>query len=307
MPAIEERPRRYTVRMKDGTIVGRAELRPVLLAAIKKDFAYQRGTNPSWISRNLPFNPQLAGAVILSSRLGGPFVIDGGHRTDLALATPGGPIEINAFVIDGLTQRDEARLFVLYQRERTNLNSFQLYRADLVRGDAETTAIVGIINRAGFRLPPPDGARNAGGAYTITAIDAVRKIWHQGGPDVLAETLELVKHSQWIGLEKALNAQVLKGLALFLQSFQRDAAFRPGRLDAVMKNIGPSKLLLQAQEVSGRDRHSIKVTDATVAEALMGFYNAGQPEELRLPVLKIGRKKRPAPAKGFMKTARADA
>lgn len=277
--------KKYNVRL-GGKLIAKAVLRQIPVDVVKIDSAYQRDVSTHWVQAHLPFNEEQAGAIVVSSRAGGPYCIDGGHR--LALAKESGVEKINAFVIDGLSQQDEARLFVLYQRERRNLTSHALFRADVVRGDADTLAMVRIVNNAGFHL-----AKNSGD-FNITAIDAVRSIQKNGGDDLLIRTLELVKQI-WLGEEKALSGQVLRGLSLFLQSAGSDPAFQRDRLEKVMHAHAPTKLVRLSQAIAQK-RTASSSNAANVAEAIHEAYQkAARNVEDRLQPLIIGKKRRPAP------------
>lgn len=279
--------KRYNVKV-GGQIIGKATLRSVPIAGIRIDSQYQRDTNSHWVAQHMPFDPQRAGAIVLSLRAGGMYCIDGGHR--LALAKESGVSHINAFVIESLSQKDEAGLFVFYQRERRNLTSHALYRADVVRQDPDTLSMVTIVNRAGFQLT------THGGDYNITAIDAVRYIQRYGGPDLLARTLELVKRI-WLGEPKALSGQVLKGLALFLQSVsEHSPTFKLERLEKIMHTTAPTKLIRLSQAVAMR-RTASSTNASNVAEALHDAYQKlveKSPTE-RLQPLTISKKRRAAP------------
>lgn len=281
----EDTPKKYNVRL-GGKLIAKAVLRQVPVGVIKIDSAYQRDVSTHWVQQHLPFNEEQAGAIVLSSRAGGPYCIDGGHR--LAIAKESNVEKINAFVIDALSQQDEARLFVLYQRERRNLTSHALFRADVVRGDPDTLAMVRIVNNAGFHL-----AKN-GGDFNITAIDAVKTIQKNGGDDLLIRTLELVKRI-WLGEERALSGQVLKGLSLFLQSAGADPAFQRERLERVMHAHAPTKLVRLSQAIAQK-RTASSSNAANVAEAIHEAYQkATRNPEDRLQPLIIGKKRRPAP------------
>ena len=261
-----------------------AELRKVPVAVIRMDLHYQRDTSAAWITDHLPFDAQQAGAIVLSSREGGPFCIDGGHR--VALAKASGVEFINAYLIEGLTQADEARLFTRYQRERRNLTSFALFRADVVAGDKDTLAMVRVVHAAGYTL------ERKGGANNITAIDSLRYIQRLGGNDLLARTLSTVS-AIWSGEDKALSGQVLKGVAIFLASAGRQPSFKSEHLERVMTALAPSKVLRLAMAIADK-RNSADVGPANIAEALHAHYNKTlSKNELPLEDLTVGTKRRP--------------
>lgn len=292
MPATSEKPRRFSVKA-DGKEIAKAELRRVPVDIVKTDHRYQRDTSAQWVTAHQPFNPEQAGAIVLSSRAGGPFCIDGGHR--LALARADGIHHINAFVIDGLTQADEARLFTRYQRERRNLTSFALFRADVVSGDPETLALVRVVHSAGFTL------ERKGGPNNITAIDSLRVIQRLGGDDLLSRTLDLVNR-MWLGETKSLSGQVLKGLSFFLHSAGQQPSFSRERLERVMTDLAPVKVIRLAAGIADHRRAS-SVGPGDVAQALYEHYQKSLTKnELPLGPLTIGAKRRPN-AKGMGKSS----
>lgn len=285
-PAPTQPVKRFTVRSKDGTYIGKAELRAVPVGTIKIDHAYQRDTSSSWVEEHRPFDARQAGTIVLSGRSGGPFCIDGGHR--LALAKADGVPQINAFVIDGLTQGDEAGLFTRYQRERRNLTSYALFRADLVARDPDTMAMDRVVRANGYML-----GKSPTTPKTITAIDSIRYIQRVGGEDLLNRTLRLVGQ-YWVGEEKALSGQVLKGMAVFLQSAGEQSSFRQAVLDKFMDKVPPVKLLRLSLSVSHKRGAAPAATPANVAEAIHEEYNKLVRDEAeKLRPLTIGNRARP--------------
>lgn len=268
-----------------GKDIGHAELRKVPVEVIKIDHAYQRGTSSKWVSDHMPFDEKRAGTLILSARAGGPYCIDGGHRLEIARAS--GVHHVNCYVIDGLSQSVEAELFSYYQRERRNLNSHDLFRADVTAGDPDTLAMVRIVTSAGFRLVDKAGS----GPNNITAIDACRYIQRYGGDDLLARTLETVK-TFWVGYEKALSGQVLKGIAVFLNSAGEQASFRRETFTKVMQDNVPVRILGLAQQ-NATKRVSSSTGAGDVAEAIWQQYNKKAQKDLQLAQLTISGKRRP--------------
>lgn len=282
----DAKPKRYVLKQA-GKVIGRGELRVVPINVIRLDRSYQRDTNSHWVQQHLPFDPQKAGAIVLSSRMGGPWCIEGGHRVELARAS--GVSSINAFVIDGLSKADEARLFVMYQRERRNLTSWDLWRAMLESGDEEAMALNRIVNNAGFRI-----SKTAHGPDNITAVDSLRYIQRYGGDDLVSRTLGLIRDI-WLGEDKAVSGPNLKGLALFLHSSGQQPSFQRERLVRVMQTFAPMKVGRLAQAIADK-RNATTAGPANFAEALLAEYNKMLPKgEQPLGPLMISNKRRPAP------------
>ncbi len=283
-PAESDKPRGFRARFQ-GKDIGHAELRQVPVEVIKKDHAYQRDTLSKWVADHMPYDEKRAGTLIISSRAGGPYCIDGGHRLEIARAS--GVHKVNCYVIDGLSQAIEAELFSYYQRERRNLNSHDLFRADVTAGDPDTLAMVRIVTNAGFRLVDKAGS----GPNNITAIDACRYVQRYGGDDLLARTLETVK-TFWVGYEKALSGQVLKGIAVFLNSAGEQASFRRETFTKVMQDNVPVRILGLAQQ-NATKRVSSSTSASDVAEAIWQQYNKKAQKDLQLSQLTISGRKRP--------------
>jgi hypothetical protein len=275
---------RYRARL-GGVVIGIAELRSVPVDVIKLDPVYQRGTNRRWVNDHMPFNEKQASTLVLSGRAGGPYCIDGGHRLELAKASS--VSHVNAFVIEDLSQQQEARLFTHYQRERRNLSSHDLFRADCASGDEDTLAMVRIVTNAGFQLVE----KSRSGPSSITAIDACRYIQRYGGDELLARTLGQIK-TFWIGYDKALSGQVLKGMALFLSSAGEQAAFQREVFAKVMTDNAPVRILGYAQQ-NATKRISSSTSAADVAEAFWQQYNKRTGREQQLSPLTISGRKRP--------------
>lgn len=287
-----DKPKRMVLKA-NGEALAKGYMRQVPVAAIKRDTKYQRDINSAFIEAAGKFDPDLAGTVILSSRSGGPYVVDGGHRVEIARLW--GLTHVNAFVIDNLTQADEADLFVKFQRMRRALSSHDLFKSELTAGAQhypETAAMVRVVSNAGFHL-----ARKGGGSPTaITAIDSIRYIHRYGGDDLLSRTLGLVKEV-WFGEPKALSGPVLKGLALFLHSAGQEPHFRRERLVKALALYTPMKYERLAQSIAMK-RNAASVGPGNFAEAIHAEYNKGIKSEEALPQLKISGKRRPGPRGG---------
>lgn len=219
--------------------------------------------------------------------------MDGGHRVEIARLWS--VTHVNAFVIEGLTQADEAALFVKLNRSRRALSSHALYKGELRAGAQhypETAAMVRVVNAAGFHL----AAKSSGNPDVITAIDSVRWVHKFGGDDLLARVLEVIR-GIWFSEPKATSGPVLRGMAMFLASAGQQPSFRRERLTRVMSAHGPSKVERLAQAIAMK-RNAAHVGPANFAEALLTEYNKITPkDEEPLPPLTIGNKRRPS-AKG---------
>lgn len=279
-----EKPKRFIVRDPvTKQKIASAELRILSLDLIRTDSAYQRDVSQDWVQRHLPFDPKQAGAIVVSARAGNLYCVDGGHRVALARASGFG--QINAMVVDGLSQAQEAKHFTLYQRERRNLKSFDLYRADLVSGDPDVLAIVRIVHNAGFQIAKVTGTRN------ITAIESLKWIYRFGSDDLLTRTLDYIRRL-WVEEALALNGQVLKGMAIFLADAGNQPQFSRERFEVVMNRFSAAKILRFAQAIAERKQRYGGNQPTDIALALQEQYNKLSGKD-QLPPLKMAGKSIP--------------
>jgi len=279
-PQTQDQARRYKLKIGD-QVVAAAELRTLLVKDIERDFAYQRNTNPDWIEKHKPFDPMMAGAIVVSFRGGRFWVVDGGHRLDLARAS--GFDRINCYVLMGLSQQVEARLFVAWQRDRTNLSSFAMYRGDVIAQNPETLAIRAIVLECDFQLAkngPKSGRRD------ITAIDAVKYVYRMDNRgELLRSTLNLIKEV-WFDVENATRGPILKGIAILLEHASRERQFDRSVLKQVLLSRSPSQIELDAKEIAA-ERKALSATAPTVAAAILFRYNEKAPRGKELSALTI--------------------
>lgn len=256
----------------------------VKASALRRDPAYQRDVEMRWVQKHLPFDVTRAGAIVISSRDGGPYVVDGWHRVELAL---GSKVEdIIVFQIDGMTQVDEAELFVDLNGERRGLTALALWKADLTALNRNALDLQTVVQRAGYRISADSGPRN------IKAIEALR--WVQKNCDLKAvsKTLELVD-TAWFDMKDRLTGQVLKGLAEFIYSARAQQQFDERRLLRVLNLNGPARLRALAGE-RAVERSASTAATGDYAAVLAALYNKGLRKKNELQPLTVAGRRKPS-------------
>lgn len=228
---------------KAATKRSQPHLTTVKVADLRIDLAYQREPSAAWVEAHRPFDPDKAGAIKVSARANGLWIVDGGGRWSIAKAD--GVETMAAFVMVDKGQKEEADQFVGAQQDSRRLTAFDLWRADLVRGEPSVMRIQTVIDRMRFKAGPT----HQQGPNTISALVALRSIEKHWGIDILADTLRLVRE-RWLTLEKALTGQTLKGLAGFLVLARQDPKYDEERLEDVMLRYAPLTILQKAQELA---------------------------------------------------------
>lgn len=281
---VETKRRPAILTKPDGTKV-EVPVRQVPVAIITTDPEYQRDLDQTWVGRQAHdgWDAALAGVVTISERAGRLYVIDGQHRVELARQC--GITQVWAYVITGLTQKGEADLFTQFQQKRRALKVWELFKADTTAQKEDVLTISRVVHQVGFRV---ERENRAG---TITAVGALMKVYRLGGQDLLKDTLTVIKRLWTLDDPGALRGQVIHGIAIFLHSFQNEPQFRMDRLEKVLPETAPSKLLRLAQAIASK-RQSATVGPANVGEALRDLYNQGIGADRRLGSLRASSGKR---------------
>lgn len=215
----------------------------VKVADLRIDLAYQREPSAAWVEAHRPFDPDKAGAIKVSARANGLWIVDGGGRWSIAKAD--GVETMAAFVMVQKSQKDEADQFVGAQQDSRRLTAFDLWRADLIRCEPAVMRIQTVIDNLRFKAGPT----HSKGPNTISALVALRYIEGHWGIDILSDTLRLVRE-RWLTLEQALTGQMLKGMAAFLVAAREDPRYDEGRLEDVMLRYPPVTILQKARELA---------------------------------------------------------
>jgi hypothetical protein len=168
------------------------------------DDAYQRPltTFVDKITKN--YDPALVGTLVVSKRSAKEYaVVDGQTRMEaLGLLDV---TEVPCLVYLNLTQAQEASLFARLQKERRGIASFHRFRAALVAGEEEPTAINEICNDVGFKVGLEKGE--------ISAVAALEYAYRKD-PEIL-ERLLYVCIEAW-GDDAVPAGDIIRGIALFM-------------------------------------------------------------------------------------------
>lgn len=252
-------------------------IRSVPVAEIRIDSIYQRDLRAERVRHLVDkWDPKLAGVVILSSRAGSLWCVDGQHRLgamrELAID------HVDAVVLDGLLQTEEASLFVQYNNARKTLDAWDAFKAEIAAQNPDALEVVRIVNSTGFMLTRIPGPNN------IQALQAVRRVHKLGGEELLTVTLQTIRRL-WASDRLALSSRIIGGLGLFYRGYLADENFKQDRLTKVLENTAPSAFLRAAQQIQ-YERMATGASSFAVAEAIRAKYNEGLAKVNRLSPLK---------------------
>lgn len=178
--------------------------------------AYQRTIVPGRVNRIAKNLDQDAfGSLTVGQRRDGSYwVVDGMQRLTAARKLGIAMVPCDVFESDG--QEHEARVFRLKNKERTNVSSTALFKAQLTEGDEQTLTIASIVKQAGLKL----GLENDSKRWPyIRAVKCLERAFQRVGAEGIKTTLRVLVES-WGGEDGALQGDMIEGMAWFVKKHE---------------------------------------------------------------------------------------
>lgn len=200
------------------------------------------------IAKNL--DQDAFGSLTVGQRRDGTYwVVDGMQRLTAARKLGIAMVPCDVFQSEG--QEHEARVFRLKNRERTNVSSTALFRAQLTEGDKQTLAIADAVKNAGFKL----GLDNHSTRWPyIRAVKALERSFQRVEGAGLISGLSVLADA-WPGEDGALQGDMIEGICWFIKKhpdFDRERLV--SRLSK--KSVTGVVRAADANHKLGRDRDS---------------------------------------------------
>lgn len=225
-----------------------ARFEKVRLADLTTDGRFNRPVDERWVNRLVAdFDAWAIGALLLSRRPDGSLVIlDGQHRAEALrrMGVPQNAKVVPALVYDGLSQGQEAHLFVGHNTTRI-VRPWDKYKALRVAGDPETVAIDKLVRSHGLSVS--DGSKDG----CIGAVTALRNLYKLGEPEgqVLELTLKALQ-TAWGDISDAYEARILKGVGRYFHEHPDTNPIALG--EGLVKGPGaPINLIGLAKAIAG--------------------------------------------------------
>lgn len=217
----------------------KTENRKICVDELNISDAYQRTIVPGRVNRIAKNLDQDAfGSLTVGQRVDGSYwVVDGMQRLTAARKLGIGMVPCDVFQSEG--QEHEARVFRLKNRERTNVSSVSLFRAQLTEGDEQSLAIQRVVIDSGLKLALRDEGK--GWPY-IKAVKALERSFQKVGPDGLALALGVIIEA-WPGEDHAMQGDMIYGMCLFIH---KNSGFDERRLVEKLKTKSVTGVLRAA-------------------------------------------------------------
>lgn len=225
---------------------------------------------------------------------------DGVHRTVSLMEL--GHTHVRAICMVVNDMKDEAQLY-----SDLNYNTRSHGRLDIQRGrmaaeDPELKRVVEFIDRFGFKFPTR--GKRASKWPELFGIGTVVKIINRSGEETAARMFELItnpENAEWIGQEESISADMLAGIAGFIDKFERPGYIHSNMTDYLFKNVGPKVIVNIATSLnkqacdeilhkastgkgnSGESTRQMQFTSALVSKIRDLFKPANRPTEGFMP------------------------
>lgn len=179
-PDSEEKARRHAAecRRRYDDLLSRTEGYRVPIEQLKIDEDYQREIEEAHVERLLrDFEPLLVGTLAVSLRDDGEmYVLDGQQRLQVFHRLGFGERKVDAKVWVGLTQAEEAKVFLGLNSGKT-INAANRLRARKTAGERVAAEVDAAVTEAGFEVD----YRNGAVPYRIAAVTSVEAVYEAAG------------------------------------------------------------------------------------------------------------------------------
>lgn len=153
------------------------------------------------------FVEEAIGTLIVSKREDGRnFLVDGMHRKRVCELL--GIEKVMCEVHHGLTQTEEAILFLIKNRESSKPNAIDEYKIGLTGGIPLFVDTEAVLEEKGLSV-------GATSTNAVGAVNGILRITEQYGPDVLKRTLDVAEEA-WGRTAETWDGMLLGGLGMFL-------------------------------------------------------------------------------------------
>ena len=210
------------------------------------------------------FDLEAMGYPVVNLRADGLFyIVDAQHRVEALKLLGWADQQLQCECYEGLTEADEADLFLMRNKRRT-VSAFEKFRIALVADLPEETDIDRVVRANGLKISQDrrDGS--------VSAVGALTKVYRRGGPGGLGRTLRIIRDAYGT---PGLDAHVIDGIGLLCHRYNGELPDKQAaeRLSGVLGGV--SGLAGRAENL----RKKTGVSKATgVAAAAVEIINSGR-------------------------------
>ncbi|MGW4124736.1 DUF6551 family protein [Nocardia sp. NPDC004711] len=149
----------------------------------------QRALSQAWVDELAKdFNPDLMGFVHVSHRDGWYYIVDGQHRVQAAVSWLGSAQQVQCHVYEGLTNAQEAELFLELNRTRQQ-GPMGRYKVALTAGKSAESDVDRIVRALDLRIGTNKDLEE------ITCVATILNTYRKHGPGSLSFSLRVIRDS----------------------------------------------------------------------------------------------------------------
>jgi len=249
--------------------------RTVRLSDVRTDPRVNRPLDQHWVDYLVKnwegeAGKEMVSPPVLSDR-GDYFIpLDGQHRIEAVREMTVDDPRIECIVYTGLELKDEARMFLTLNKDRSVIPFFR-FTCSVTAEDPDALSVTRIVESLGLHI---DKNGNKG---TVSATEALQRVfrWDRSG-DLLRASLAIPMKA-WGKDSSSFSGNVLTGIALFLRTFPE--ASNNGRISKVLsRNVsGGYGLIGKAKPIREVEGGTVP---GAIAKVVQSFYNKGLKNKL---------------------------
>ncbi len=233
----------------------------------------QRPVSKRWAEEiAAKFDPKLLDPLTVSYRDRKYFVIDGQHRLYAIRKLFGDKQLVNCKVLHGLTEQQEAEMFVKMNTCERSLNYADEVRALAFSGDKMIDAINGICASNGIEFGYEQGKRGKKDSR-ITALKTLTDIYEKIGAQQTERIIKILS-TTWSGQSESLSAVMLSAMSCIMDLYGNELEDKT--FTKKLAGIDPTFLVTKARN----DTVTNAAVSVRLARIIVNYYNKGAGKKL---------------------------
>ncbi|WP_436535505.1 DUF6551 family protein [Actinoplanes sp. HUAS TT8] len=150
---------------------------PVSELKVDPSLDSQRLFQKSWAAKlNRIWDPELLLVAIVSRRPDGYYLIDGQHSTRVAREREGAGFLRDCMVYEGLTRRQESRLFLAANRDRKAVRPYDTFRVELAAGEPLALQLQAEVHACGLEIAGSPSTNRVAAVQKLKDIAKLRPV-----------------------------------------------------------------------------------------------------------------------------------